>query len=97
MSEPLTDPAPDPTPPDPAVADDDTDLATRVTALETRVTALEDNAAPKAGTSIVHVGADGGPDWEARQSELVAQGMTEQDANEQAAYEERLWNDRNRR
>lgn len=35
----------------------------------------------------------GGPDVEARTKELVEQGLSEEDAAEQAAYERKVWED----
>lgn len=87
-------PAPPADPPLPAT-DDDTPLEARVAVLETKVAALEATDAQANAPRLIttpsgHVAFDA----QARATELQAQGMTEEDAVAQAAYEERLWNDR---
>ena len=80
-----------PGPPAPQEPTADASLVARVSALETRVGALEVHA------PTVTAGTPTSPresfDADARLKELRAQGVEENAAVEQAAYEERLWND----
>lgn len=74
-------------------------LEARVDSLESRVSALEIRPAPSSVTSgpaftfSTSTNPATGFDAEARRAELIGQGLSEEDANEQAAYEERIWND----
>lgn len=84
-----------PPPPDPLLADDDSTLEGRIAVLETKVAALEATDAQANAPKLIttpsgHVAFDA----QARATQLQAQGLSEADAVEQAAYEERLWNDR---
>lgn len=88
-TEPLPAATTDPPPPDPAAGQ----LEQRVIALEIRVTTLEATDAAAKAAPIIQTPSGPAFDVKAREDELVAQGFSEGDATEQAAYEQRTWND----